>query len=298
MKNYEVKTLLLSNGETIAYREAGQGEKTVVLIHGNMSSGVHFQTTMERLEGEYKVYAPDMRGFGDSSYNSPLNSLHDFSEDIRLWIEALDLTDLYILGWSTAGGVVLELAADIPERITKVFLLDSVGLKGYPMFKKDAAGQPVLTELLTEKDDIAVDPVQVLPILGAYASANKELLKIIWNAAIYTKVQPEEAEYDAYLDAMIQQKNLVDVDYSLVHFNFTHDFNGISQGSGRIDLVKAPVVIIHGKDDLVVPYNQAEEMKSYFGDRAVLVGLDGIGHSLPTDDLDLFVSILKEHIHE
>ena len=61
MKQYEVKTLLLSNGETIAYRECGHGDKTIILVHGNMSSSVHFQTTMEALENDYKVYAVDMR---------------------------------------------------------------------------------------------------------------------------------------------------------------------------------------------------------------------------------------------
>ena len=89
MKQYEVKTLLLSNGETIAYRECGHGDKTIILVHGNMSSSVHFQTTMEALENDFKVYAVDMRGFGDSSYNSELNSLHDFSIDIQLWIKAV-----------------------------------------------------------------------------------------------------------------------------------------------------------------------------------------------------------------
>ena len=294
MKNYEVKTLVLNNGETIAYREAGQGSKTVVLVHGNMSSSVHFQTTMETLENEYKVYAVDMRGFGDSSYNNELNSLRDFSEDIQLWVKALDLKDFNILGWSTGGGVVLELAADMPDRVNKVFLLDSVGIKGYPMFKKDEKGQPILTQLITTKEEIKVDPVQVLPILTAYATRNKDLLKMIWNAVIYNTVQPNEEDYDAYLEAMLKQRNLVDVDYSLVHFNMTSEQNLIGMGSGRMALIKAPVVILHGKNDYVVPFNQAEEMKQVFGEQAVLIPFEG-GHSLPTDCFDAYIKVLKEH---
>ena len=294
MKNYELNTMVLSNGETIAYREAGKGSKTVVLVHGNMSSSVHFQTTMEALENEYKVYAVDMRGFGDSSYNNELNSLRDFSEDIQLWVKALDLKDFNILGWSTGGGVVLELAADMPERVKKVFLLDSVGIKGYPMFKKDEKGQPILTQLITTKEEIKVDPVQVLPILSAYATRNKDLLKMIWNAVIYNTVQPNEEDYDAYLEAMLKQRNLVDVDYSLVHFNMTSDTNLIGMGSGRMALVKAPIVILHGKNDYVVPFNQAEEMKQVFGEQAVLIPFEG-GHSLPTDCFDQYISVLKEH---
>jgi len=295
MKNYQLKSLKLSNGETIAYREAGQGSKVLILVHGNMSSSVHFQTTMEQLENDFKLYAVDMRGFGDSSYNTELNSLRDFAEDIELWIKALDLKRFTILGWSTGGGVVLELAADMPDRVEKVLLLDSVGIKGYPMFKKDEKGQAVLTQLITTKEEIKVDPVQVLPILGAYASRNKDLLKIIWNAVIYNLKQPTEADYEAYLEAMLKQRNLVDVDYSLVHFNMTHDHNGVNAGSGRMDLIQCPVVIMHGKGDYVVPFAYAEEMKTYFKDQATLVGFENVGHSCVTDDLDLFVSTIRKH---
>ena len=201
-----------------------------------------------------------------------------------------------ILGWSTGGGVVLEIAADMPKRVNKVLLLDSVGIKGYPMFKKDDKGQPILTQLITTKEEIAADPVQVLPIVSAYATRNKDLLKMIWNAVIYNLKQPSEEDYDAYLDAMLKQRNIVDVDYSLVHFNMTLDHNGVNSGSGRIQLVKAPVVIMHGKGDYVVPFTYAEEMKSYFKDQAKLVAFENVGHSCITDNFDLFIQTVKENV--
>ena len=187
MKNYPVKTFNLRNGETVAYRQAGETGDIVVLVHGNMSSSVHFQTTMEKLETDHRVYAVDLRGFGDSSYGKPLDSLHDFAIDVEAWIEALDLREFHLLGWSTGGGIALEIAADMPDRVKKLFLLDSVGIKGYPMFKKDEKYQPILTQLLTTKEEIAMDPVQVLPILNAYATKDKGLLKAIWNAVIDRK---------------------------------------------------------------------------------------------------------------
>ncbi|MHC1735450.1 MAG: alpha/beta fold hydrolase [Erysipelotrichaceae bacterium] len=295
MKHYPVQTLQLKNGETVAYRQAGTQGDLVVLVHGNMSSSVHFQTTMERLENDHRVYAVDLRGFGDSSYKNELNSLRDFAVDVELWIEALDLKDFNLLGWSTGGGIVLEIAADMPERVKKLFLLDSVGLKGYPMFRKDEKYQPVLTDLLKTKEDIAKDPVQVLPILAAYANKDKGLLKAIWNAVIYNLNQPNEEDYDHYLDAMLKQRNLVDVDYSLVMFNFTHEASAVTEGSGRIDLIKCPLIIMHGVKDYVVPYAMSVEMKQFFGDRAKLVTFENAGHSVITDDLDLFIQTLKEN---
>ena len=290
MKNYKVNYINLPTGEKIAYREAGDGNQIIVLVHGNMSSSVHFQPLMERLEkeGRFKIYAPDMPGFGDSTYNKQRNSLHEFSWDITAFIEALDLTDVTILGWSSGGGVVLETAADISERIKKIFLQSSVGIQGYPMFRKDENLQPILTERIYKKEDIACDPVQVLPVLEAHRTNNREFFKYIWNLTIYNKVQPSHEDYEIYLDAILKQRNLVDLDYSLAVFNMTHDSNGVVDGSGRIDLVKAPVVLLHGADDMVVPKQFAQTTKDYFGDRAELVFFEGMGHSLFTDDMDRF----------
>ena len=288
MKEYNVKYMDLSTGERLAYREAGQGDKVIVLIHGNMSSSVHYQPLMELLEKDYKVYAPDMVGFGDSSYNRKLESLHDFSRDITEFIEKLDLKEINIMGWSTGGGVVLEVAADIPERIKKVFLQSSVGIQGYPMFRMDEEGKPILTDRIFKREDIEVDPVQVVPALHAYEDMNKEYFKYVWNLTIYNKVQPNEEDYEAYIDAILKQRNLVDVDVALCNFNMTHDNNGVVNGSGRIDKVKAPVVILHGEDDIVVPKAFAELTKKYFGDQAELVMIKGTGHSIFTDNMDEF----------
>ena len=71
MKQYEVKKISIGN-ETLAYRASGAGE-TVVLVHGNMSSSVHWQTTMEHLEDRYRVVAVDLPSGleGDSSRAFP-----------------------------------------------------------------------------------------------------------------------------------------------------------------------------------------------------------------------------------
>lgn len=297
MKDYKVNYIDLSTGETIAYRQAGQGEKTILLVHGNMSSSVHYQKLMEALEDEYKVYALDMAGFGDSTYNRVCDTLHEFSRDVTAFIEALDLKDVYLMGWSTGGGVALETAADIPERIKKLLLQSSVGITGYPMFRKDEEGQPILTERIYKREDIEKDPVQVVPALQAFESNNREFFRYIWNLTIYNLAQPNEEDYEKYLDAIMKQRNLVDVDVALTVFNMTHDHNGVVDGSGRIDKVKAPVVIFHGEEDLVVPKDFALLTKKYFGDQADLIMFDDMGHSLFTDNFDRFYEALVSQLN-
>lgn len=296
MKQYPVKTIQLDTKETIAYRQSGNEGPVVLLVHGNMSSSVHWQVLMERLEDQYQVYALDLVGFGDSTYNRELTSLHDFSRDVTNFIEKLNLNQVHLVGWSTGGGIVLETAADIPSRIEKVFLLDSVGLKGYPMFKKDDNFQPILTERIYTREEIEKDPVQVLPILNAYSNNDREFMKVVWNATIYHLNQPSLEDYEIYLDAIFKQRNLVDVDVALTIFNMSHEHNGVVDGSGRIDLVKAPIVVMHGDKDIVVPLADSQYTYEVIKDQGELVVFENVGHSVLTDNLDLLVDTLVQRI--
>lgn len=293
MKNYPISTASLPNGETIAYREAGQGAVTVVLLHGNMTSSVHWQTTIEVLESDYHVVAPDLRGFGDSSYNASFDSLLTLADDVSALLDHLGITQCVLAGWSTGGGVAMEMAASRPAMVRKLILLDSVPLTGYPMFRKDAEGKPILTEPLRTKDDIRNDPIQVIPALSAMATGNREVMRAIWDAAIYNLVQPPAEDYEAYLTAMLKQRNLVDVDYALLTFNISHRHNGVTEGNGRMDLIKCPIYILQGEKDLVVPSGWAEQMYADFGKRAEYISFVQAGHSVVTDNPELFFRTLS-----
>ncbi len=294
MKEYPVYTTTLPNGETIAYRQAGSGAKKVLLVHGNMSSSVHWQTTMEQLEPHCTVFAPDMRGFGDSSYNAPFNSLHDLALDLEAFADIVGLDTFAAVGWSTGGGVVMEMAADWPQRVTGLVLLETVPPTGYPIFKKDAEGKPILTQLLTTKEEIAADPVQVVPALTAYANNDRQTMRAIWDAVIYNQHQPPAAEYERYLDAIMQQRNLVDVDYALLKFNMTDAPTGSAPGSGRLAKITCPVTVMHGKNDMVVPFAWNEKTLSLFGPKAKAVTFETAGHSPITDVPEEFFARLKE----
>lgn len=293
MKNYPVEFITILGGETIAYRKAGRGP-ALVLVHGNMSSSVHWQTTMEKLEGTYTVYAPDLRGFGDSTYNNRFDSLHELAVDVEQFIDGLGIGEFLLVGWSTGGGVALEIAADWPGRVKKVVALESVPPTGYPIFKKDAQGQPVLTQLLKTKEEIEADPVQVQPVLQAYAAGNKDVMRAIWNAVIYNQHQPAPEEYEAYLDAMMKQRNLVDVDYALLTFNMTDKATGSAPGSGRLAQVACPVVVLHGEKDMVVPFEWGRQTLALLGSRGSMVSFPNSGHSPITDNLDEFTGVLLE----
>lgn len=291
-----INKVTLSNGETIGYREIGNGNKILVLVHGNMTSSKHFEILMEELKEDYKIYAMDLRGFGLSSYNTRINSLKDFSEDLKEWVDILGLNKFSLAGWSTGGGIIMQFAADHQEYVEKLVLIESVGIKGYPMFIKDENGQPILTQQIKTREEIAADPIQVLPVLDAYANRNKEYMKMLWNMVIYTHNKPSEELYDEYVDDMFTQRNLVDVDYALVVFNISEEHNGVVEGNGLVNKIEVPTLVLQGDRDYVVPRYMGEGIAEGIGENAKLVILENCGHSPLIDAMKVLVSEIRQFV--
>jgi pimeloyl-ACP methyl ester carboxylesterase len=87
-----------------------------VLVHGNTSSSLFFQDFMLLLAAtnRYKIYAPDMRGFGDTEV-LPIDAtrgMRDFSDDLYSLAQALGLSSFHLFGWSLGGNVVIQYAID------------------------------------------------------------------------------------------------------------------------------------------------------------------------------------------
>lgn len=293
MKEFEFKKIQVRN-EVLAYREGGTGDRILLLIHGNMSSSLHFDHLMDELYNDFKIFAVDMRGFGHSSYHERFDSLKDLSEDLEFFVDKLRLKDIELVGWSTGGGVAMQFACDNPDQVKRIVLLESVGIKGYPMFKRDSNGQPLLDQLLMTKEEIEMDPIQVAPVLRALEAGDSTFYKMLWNMAIYTAGNtPDEEDYDRYVKEMLLQRNLVDVDYALTRFNLSSEHNGYSQGTDEISKIKCPVIIVQGDKDLVVPMAMAEGIYDALRPVARLEILENSAHNPLVDRLDQVVEIIK-----
>src|SRR6187455_480597 len=86
----------------------------VVLIHGNVSSALFWDETIPALASEYRVIAPDLRGYGETE-PLPIDAtrgLRDWSDDLKSLVEALDLGKFHAVGWSMGAGILMQYAID------------------------------------------------------------------------------------------------------------------------------------------------------------------------------------------
>ena len=259
----EKRQIVLKNGEVIHYLEQGQGPKTILLIHGNFSSGMHYTPLIERLPKDYKVIAPDLRGYGDSTYYRKISSLLDFAEDMKLFLDEKDVDEVYVVGWSLGGGVALELAAKYPKLVSKLILINSTTHRGYPIFKKGPNGEFKVGEAYESPEALAQDPIQVVPLLNALKDKNFTLMNYIYDQTIYTVKKPSPEDNTLWINESLKQRNLVDADWALANLNMSGQHNFHNAGTQTIHHIKCPILHTWGKKDIVVPeYMVLENIKA------------------------------------
>lgn len=294
MEKIPVKTITLANGETYAYREKGTGDKVLVLLHGNTSSSLFFDELIERMsEEEFRIIAPDMRGFGETTYNTPVTKIKDFADDLKLLVDALNLSNFALLGWSAGGAMAMRFAIDNPNYVSKLILMASASIKGYPIQKKNFFGKPIPGQFITTREEMAK---LMKPAVNAYAKKKAMLVKMMFNKAFFIVKKPEPQRFEAYIQEVYKQRNLVDINMGLITFNISHEHNGVVEGNGEVDKIVTPTLIIHGDKDNVVTKEMLQENIKGFGDKAKLVMLENCGHAVVTDCPDQLAQEIREFV--
>ena len=119
------KTLQLPSQKIAYYESSGKGP-SVILVHGNSSSGLAYQHQINSSLGEkYHLVAIDLPGHGDSepaadmsAYNMP-----GYAGVIAEAAGALDMQDAVFVGWSLGGHIVLEAHNQLPQAKVWSFLV-------------------------------------------------------------------------------------------------------------------------------------------------------------------------------
>ena len=275
----EKKFVSIGN-ETIAYLDEGQGP-AVVMVHGNMSSSVHYEPLISRIKDKYRCIALDLRGFGDSSYNNRFDTLEELADDVNLFTDAIGVDSFYLVGWSNGGGVSLKLCAKYPHKVKKFFDIEGAGLKGYPLYKKEnyqSTGKPY-----ANKEEMATDPVQVGPVLSIFDKKDSAMMTAIWDATIYTVNKPTTEQNELWMAETLKQRNLVDLDWALATLNMSEEYTPYGKGDGTIKNIKCPVALTMAEKDIVVPDYMVLDNYNALGSLATLLPYENCGHSPRVD---------------
>jgi len=247
------------DGLDLHYTTAGDGPVTL-LIHGLGGFAESWRRTHAALESHSRVIALDLPGFGQSSKPRRSYTLPFFARAVEGLLEELGIERVRLVGHSLGAGVALAFALRQPERVERLALLGAA-IPGFPLrpsalFRLMAA--PVIGEILSS----FVTPRVCVAALGrCLVVPQPEEVAFLVQHQYAVRTTPEgRAAYLATLRGIKQ-------DFSGQAPHYRAAFAGWNR----------PTLIIHGRQDPVVPFQHAEAAAKGMR-RAEARWLDRCGH--------------------
>ncbi|MCL5428602.1 MAG: alpha/beta hydrolase [Chloroflexi bacterium] len=231
------------------FEERGRG-LPLLLIHGFPFSGRMWAGQLESLSKSARVLAPDLPGFGDSPARQGAASVDQYAEDCLSVLDALHIMDPVVIGGLSMGGYIALAAARLfPLRVSGLILAST------------RAGADTAESKTTRDKTIA----QVKES-GASVVAESMYPKLL-SSDTY-KDQPAVANE---LKAIMRTATSEGVIAALAAMRDRLDSTDL------LPNLHMPVLIIHGKDDRVIPPAEAEGMAKAIPNNALHL-IDKAGH--------------------
>ncbi len=104
--------------------EAGRGAP-LVLLHGLGSSCQDWEYQVPEFSRHFHVVAPSLRGFGETQIPDGPHSVKTWADDVAALIRFLDAGPVHLMGFSMGGAIAFQLAADQPELIQRLVIVNS-----------------------------------------------------------------------------------------------------------------------------------------------------------------------------
>jgi non-heme chloroperoxidase len=271
-----MNTIKTKGGTEIFYKDWGSGQP-IVFHHGWPLSGDDWDTQMLFfLRHGYRVIAHDRRGHGRSSQTADGHDMDTYAADVAALVSALDLTDAIHVGHSTGGGEATRYVAKYgKKKVAKLVLIGAV--------------PPVMVKSASNPNGL---PIEVFDGLRAGLAANRS--DFYWNFIVpfYGFNRPgvavnEQIRLNWWRQAMMGAAN---AQYECVkafsETDFTEDLKSID----------APVVIMHGDDDQIVPVADTALITAKLVKHGTLKVYKGLPHGMCTTHAEQINADLLEFI--
>jgi pimeloyl-ACP methyl ester carboxylesterase len=236
-------------GFRLHYLEEGpSGGKPVVLIHGLGGRAEDWRNLAPYLaRAGFHVYMPDLLGYGRSGLPANFSySVEDEAGIVIGFFDALGLEHVDLGGWSMGGWIVQLVAAEAPERVSRLMLFDAAGLHEAPdwdtqLFNPKTAAQLNELELL-----LTPRPERIPWFVAA------DILRISGRTGWVV---------DRAMASMLTGQNVTD---------------------DLLPKFKMPVLIVWGEKDRILPVAQAQTMHRLAAQSELDV-VAGCGHLAPLE---------------
>ena len=288
-----------TNGIELEYLVSGQAGAEPILVIGGL--GIQLNQGMGEfipalVENGFKVITFDNRDVGLSTKHdewgladiktafqqaragkpvtAPYN-LEDMAKDTAGLLDALGVSTAHVLGSSNGGAIAQILALNFPEKVrTLTCVMATSGRRGLPRASEAATAwlnKPANPE--GTREGAALAAVEKARIIGSAVYPKSEA--VIRQEAIYYY---ERAFYPAG--------------------NGRHLLASIASGDSRVARlgdITAPTLVLHGRDDPLIPYQCGEDIKKSIPNAKFLL-FDGMAHEYSAALIPDLVNAITKHV--
>jgi pimeloyl-ACP methyl ester carboxylesterase len=115
-----------ADGVPIRFQVEGNGEPTLVLVHGWALDRHVWDGQVPQLSKRHRVVTLDLAGHGESGVKRSDWTMAAFGQDVKAVVEAVGAKKVVLVGHSMGGPVVLEAARLMPDRVKGIVLVDTL----------------------------------------------------------------------------------------------------------------------------------------------------------------------------
>ena len=264
------------NGMQVHYRDEGTGFP-IVLMHGTAASLHTYDAWTKQLSKDYRVIRLDLPAFGLTGPNKNAEySIESYTKFLSQFLEKIKVAKFYLAGNSLGGNIAWNYAAEYPEKVRKLILIDASGLPTFTpqpsIFKM--AKTPILNSLflyITPKFIIRKNIEQV------YANKLKVTDALVTR---YHKMSLRTGNRKAFIDR------------AKTDFNVAEKVNLV-----KLKSVKTTTLLIWGAKDTWIPLGNGKRMDSILPNSKLVI-LENSGHvpmeENPKESLEFLKSFLNE----
>ena len=258
-------TLVTEQG-IVHYEHHGRG-RPVLLLHGWLGSWRLWRNTIEVLGKEFKTYALDFFGFGESTDHAANFSVDNFVESVSQFMDRLGIVKAPLIGHSMGGTVSLATSIRYPEKVVKTAVI----------------GSPIQGKSLN---------------FLLHLSGYKGIASIIWTTPVLLRLFLRGYAYYISNEGR-QLSEMMSEDLSTISADsFFQSIGTLRETDLRHQIgdLSMPIMGIYGKKDRIVNPKQSQVLKE-FAPHSKIEWFEKAGHFPMIDTPDRFHDVIRDFLH-